>query len=335
MTKEQVIAGMQQFETNRKRITLQKLASYDSQLLDALYKLTSFLPENASYRERKYCILNNISEQPICEVCGKNPLKFLGDRYAYGCCAKCAHNSPIVKQHKVDNLMEKYHVTNAYQIPSVIEKGKQRRLEEHGDPNWNNREKATQTYFELTGYDNASKNPAVKQQKIDTCQKNFGVDNPSQSEEITQQKVETCMKNHGVKFGFQTVEHVVYNSISNLSKRFYQILDNYKIDYKPEFRIYWEDGTHNSYDIKFNATNVLLELNGDFWHANPNKYTTEQELNFPHIGKIKVDDIWKRDAAKKCKAENKGYRVMYLWESDINKMSDAEIIEQLKDMHCI
>ena len=187
MTKEQVLDGLQQFEKDRKCMSLRNLGNYDAQLLTSMYELTSLLPKDATYKERKYCILNSIIERPICEVCKENSVKFncKTGKYNAGCCHKCTvrtnehkqkmidkygyespNSSPIVKQHKVDNLMEKYHVTNTYQIPSVIEKGKQRRLEEHGDPNWNNREKATQTYFELTGYDNASKNPIVKQQKI-------------------------------------------------------------------------------------------------------------------------------------------------------------------------
>lgn len=87
--------------------------------------------------------------------------------------------------------------------------------------------KVRDTTLETTGYDNASKNPTIKEKKKativkhygvthqmlvaevkekikQTCIKNLGVSHPSQSEQIKQKKVKTCMKHFGVEYAGQS-----------------------------------------------------------------------------------------------------------------------------------
>jgi len=70
------------------------------------------------------------------------------------------------------------------------------------------------------------------------------------------------------------------------------------------------------------CSKLIIELNGDFWHANPKMHKAEDKLNFPHIGEMLVEDIWKNDEFKRKLAEANSYRVLYFWESDFKKMSD-------------
>ena len=70
---------------------------------------------------------------------------------------------------------------------------------------------------------------------------------------------------------------------------------------------------------------IIIEINGDYWHANPKKYNENDEIKFPHIGYKKVKDIWELDKkyinhAKKC-----GFTVFEIWESDMNKLNDEEL----------
>jgi hypothetical protein len=45
------------------------------------------------------------------------------------------------------------------------------------------------------------------------------------------------------------------------------------------------------------------------------------------MGKILVKDIWEKDSKKKKIAEINGYTVLYIWEHDIVKKSDCELIK--------
>jgi len=60
--------------------------------------------------------------------------------------------------------------------------------------------------------------------------------------------------------------------------------------------------------------NIILEVQGDYWHGNPKIYgKNKRPLNERQLFKIK------RDKLKKKYSVEKGYKIFYIWESDINK----------------
>ena len=86
---------------------------------------------------------------------------------------------------------------------------------------------------------------------------------------------------------------------------------------------------NRSYDFYFPTTNTILEIQGDYWHGNPLIYDGDLILRFPLKQKVKVCDLWKKDEDKKQLAESYGYKVVYLWETDINNMSEEELVNNL------
>lgn len=68
--------------------------------------------------------------------------------------------------------------------------------------------------------------------------------------------------------------------------------------------------------------NKIIEYNGDFWHANPDIYT-ESFVN-PY-SKLTFNEIRKRDEDKLWVANNAGYDLMVVWESDYNKNKEELI----------
>lgn len=62
----------------------------------------------------------------------------------------------------------------------------------------------------------------------------------------------------------------------------------------------------------------LLEVNGDYWHANPEKYKSTDIIKYPGNKLIFAENIWEKDYDKKQIAKKYGYDVLYLWEKDIN-----------------
>jgi very-short-patch-repair endonuclease len=66
------------------------------------------------------------------------------------------------------------------------------------------------------------------------------------------------------------------------------------------------------YDGHIKNTNILIEVNGDYWHCNPKIYK-----NGP-INNMQKSHI-KRDFAKKAFSSREGYYQITLWENDIKK----------------
>lgn len=65
--------------------------------------------------------------------------------------------------------------------------------------------------------------------------------------------------------------------------------------------------------------NIIIEFNGSFWHANPQKYTEEDIICFPGNKNISAKDIWARDSHKISTAENLGYKVITIWDLDFKE----------------
>jgi len=83
-----------------------------------------------------------------------------------------------------------------------------------------------------------------------------------------------------------------------------------------------------SYDFRIQKTNIIIEVNGDFWHANPNKYKENDIVKHTKDG-ILAKDIWKKDEEKLLLAKKNGYRVVYIWETEFNNLTDVELTNLL------
>lgn len=64
--------------------------------------------------------------------------------------------------------------------------------------------------------------------------------------------------------------------------------------------------------------NICVFVNGDYWHGNPKKYSHYNVLpNLP--GGIPMGEKWKKDTLVRNELKKQGYKVLILWESDIEK----------------
>lgn len=85
------------------------------------------------------------------------------------------------------------------------------------------------------------------------------------------------------------------------------------------------------YDIKIN--NTLIEINGDYWHGNPEIYKSSDYIKFPKNYPIKVSTLWKKDKIKKDIAINNNFKYIVVWEKDIRRNVDnviSNIMDKLK-----
>lgn len=80
--------------------------------------------------------------------------------------------------------------------------------------------------------------------------------------------------------------------ISKLETRIASILINNNISYTSQ---YWFK--KRSFDFRLGKSNILIEVQGDFWHANPKKYNENDTLNHPNK-KITAKELWIKDEKK-------------------------------------
>lgn len=79
-------------------------------------------------------------------------------------------------------------------------------------------------------------------------------------------------------------------------------------------------------DIIHETLPIIVEVNGDFWHANPELYGPDWVNN---VNKRTAQEIWDRDAKRLQEIKNAGYKVIVLWQKDIkNNKSYVTMIEE-------
>ena len=180
----------------------------------------------------------------------------------------------------------------------------------------------------------------VKHKNLETCRKKYGVDNPSQSEIIKKKKADTFIKHYGVDNIWKTKEYAELTSkrwssysierkneliskwgkhigrISNLENKIIDMLNELKIPIETQFKF---PKYYHRYDIHIKGINLILEIQGDFWHANPNIYNENDILNFTKKIKHTAKELWDKDKQNIKYAESQNYKVVQIWESEINK----------------
>lgn len=200
-------------------------------------------------------------------------------------------------------------------------------------------EKYKNTFESLYGYGitNISQVSEIKQKKAETFIKHYGVDNIRKYKPFYDYVNDYMIKTYGKKrlSGWEKLtneereqrskrqfETRVVNGYydSKLEERIDKILTDNNIKHRRCFWLY-----HHPYDFILDNY-LLLEINGDYWHANPNIYKADDLMSNGKLAK----DIWAYDKKFKDCLQNSKFNLIYLWESDMNKMSDDEILQWIK-----
>jgi very-short-patch-repair endonuclease len=130
------------------------------------------------------------------------------------------------------------------------------------------------------------------------------------SESAHKKRINTMIK----KYGFKTFR----KDHSNIELDLIQSLSEF------EFKSGYVG--RNQVDLLCRKKKIAIEVQGDFWHANPEKYP-EDWIN--PVSKLSAKEIHEKDEKKKKFLESKGYIVFYVWENDYKKNKELTI-ESLK-----
>ena len=172
-----------------------------------------------------YWILNNITDFPICSVCGKSD-NYIGKNVAFthgyfSVCSKwCASHNPIrtektkltnlkkygvenvfqdvkVKEKSIDSRLKNLGVAYPRQSKQIIEKTKQTCLEKYGDENFNNREKARKTCLEKYNVENPQQDLDIHAKTIKTNLEKYGVEFGLSNADVIDKRKKTCLEKYG------------------------------------------------------------------------------------------------------------------------------------------
>lgn len=257
----------------------------------------------------------------------------------------------LFKEDNIDTSIKRSNNSN-----QVKEKRKQTNLEKYGSAHnfckdHPSRKAWEKRLLEEEGITNVFQRDSVKLKAMETMIEKYGVKHPAQSEafKVTENYL---INKHGEELGRKLWKDLCYNrgksmrpsyyiekygeelglqkwqerytqlqrhystsKISSLNIKFKQLLQTLNIEFEEEFCIWLDDTNARFYDFKID--NYIFELNGDFWHAFPEKYSKQDILHFPG-GDVTAEEIWEKDRIKKELAESQGYKVIYYWEHDIN-----------------
>jgi len=129
-------------------------------------------------------------------------------------------------------------------------------------------------------------------------------------------------KNTKEKMSESAIERILetdQNHTSKLEKEFTLILNNLKIEY---IQWFYAKDIKAFYDFYIPLKNTIIEVDGDFWHCNP-------DGKFPEPKYDSQNKNLKRDKIKNQWAQDNGFKLLRFWETDIIK-NPQQIIETLK-----
>jgi len=96
-----------------------------------------------------------------------------------------------------------------------------------------------------------------------------------------------------------------------------KILLKNNINYEKQWVVYDRKNKRcRFYDFYLPDFNILLEVDGCYWHCKPSKYSAE--YIHPYM-KTTAEEIWKRDKYKNFVAKDNGYKIVRVWEDEIDE----------------
>lgn len=158
--------------------------------------------ENYAFKEKIYLYLNNLTERPVCKICGK-PVTFKNVECGYReyCCSKCIQQDSLIREKTKNTLIEKY-----------------------GTDKYSNREKYKQTCLKRYGVENTFAHDKCKDKIKQTMIERYGVEYAQQSKKIQETRKQNSLKKYGVDHHMKH-EEIRKRQIKGLLQRFTDNID--------------------------------------------------------------------------------------------------------------
>lgn len=237
----------------------------------------------------------------------------------------CSEDCQRRSEYKKNKLSEFMTANNPMKNTNSIQKISDTKLDRYGDASYNNMDKTRKTKLDKYGdeyYNNHAKT-------IKTFIENYGVDYPLKLDSIKLKREQTNLKRYGVANVFQLdmikdkIKHTLEKNygVSNAtalqkrkSKPQLKLFEQIKKQYPDALLEHYLLDVGYSVDIFIPSEKKVVELYGDYWHCNPEKY--ESAYYHPQLH-MKASEKWASDEKRKKNIENGGYIVEIVWESQV------------------
>jgi len=187
-------------------------------------------------------------------------------------------------------------------------------------------------YYISRGYtEEESEKMLANRQKTFTlkkCIEKYGEEKGREIFSERQKKWQKSLNDNGnLKHGFSKSSQIL----------FYDILKNYDFqDHKniffatknKEFNLPKKEGGIWIYDYTDLKNKKMIEYNGDEYHANPN-YFEKDDISHPFRKQYTAEQIWEKDKRKLEVAEENGFSVHVVWDSEYRSHPDKILQECL------
>ncbi len=219
-------------------------------------------------------------------------------------------------------LFDEEGITNVFQRESVKQKIKNTLLERYGEEGvLYNYQKGSfiEYYIEKYGEEKGREYfEWVRKRKREVNYKEYYIEKYGDDwEEKWRDHIIKISKSHGNNYG--------------LNDKCEELLKKLNIKYDREFSLL-SDLYNYVFDFKIN--NLILELNGIYWHCSPKKYKPNDLVKFPGNHFIKAKDKWEYDRIKCEFAESLGYKVITIWEDEFSEDLLVQILNENKNETC-
>lgn len=198
------------------------------------------------------------------------------------------------------------------------------------------REKYKNTCLEKYGTENAlSYGTKSYKKRNKTVKRKYGVDNVFQLQETKEKSKVTCLKKYGTEYPCTlSIKNVGKTSVPQ--KIVEEWLDKNNITYYSEcnsldtrmFNTYLNRFYKPRPDIYIPEINLIIEVYGDRWHANP-KVFLDDDIIYKWKGEQTAKTIRETDKAREQQLNAKGFNVIVIWASDISKNNKTEVLKKL------
>jgi G:T-mismatch repair DNA endonuclease (very short patch repair protein) len=200
----------------------------------------------------------------------------------------------------------------------------------------NVRKKCEQTCISKYGDTNVlGKNSYKFKERNETVLNRYGKSNVFAVDSVKDTIKETMVERYGVEYPVHVPGRKHNNGQrSKIHIKVESLLEQLDIDYVSEntLNLFEKDGYSPRPDITIEGLKIVIEVNGDYWHANPFKYK-ENDIIAKWGGDVLVKDIWKNDKKRKEQIESFGWTVITLWESDINNNLNKEELWKILELN--
>lgn len=167
------------------------------------------------------------------------------------------------------------------------------------------------------------KGTTTYEKKVRTVQKRYGVDNIRKSKEFQKIRKKSMLAKYGVTNAiFLPTYERCTGRRSKLQQKVEKVLDELGVEYEyevPNMFQKYNETLQREYnpivDILVESRKVVIEVNGDKWHANPRMYKAS-DIIVRWDGNVTAKHIWDVDVARTQQIESFGYKVIVVWERD-------------------